>query len=187
MKQIVFPFLFFYMVYLNLHCQNDILTRDSLSVFVVVNKDIANILDSFIVNAEYSNYYPLAVFIMYVDLYDNGDLSLVLDLRKQEKYSDSIILYKHSYFYQAFISHQNILFQVNFMTYFEIKNYYKLTELLKIQQKKQLVYFKKPPPDFYDTSRKGEIDYKDMLKTWGYEYYNEQWHNIIKINYVDDN
>jgi hypothetical protein len=170
----------------DIYSQNDILERDSLPVFIVVDEDIISFLDSFIADAQHSSSYPFVVFIMYIDLYDNGNLSLILDLRKQEMHTDSIILYKPSCFYQAFVLHQNILFQVNFMSYFDVTNYYKLAKMLEKQPIKQCVYFKKPPSNFYDTNRKGEIDYEDMLMTWGYDYFNGEWQDVIKINYIED-
>jgi hypothetical protein len=162
------------------------LEKDSLSVYIVIDKDFAAIIDSFIMETQSINY-PSIDFFIYINLFDDSTLDVILDSRKQKENSDSIILYKHSYFQQAFILHQDRLFQANFMSYFDITNHYILTELFAKQPIKQCVYFKKPPPNFYDVSQKGEIEYEDRLITWGYDYYYGEWRESIKIYFYLDN
>lgn len=182
MNKIFCLFFIFQSFCLNLFSQNDLLEKDSLSVFVVIDENITAILDSFIISAQHSIYYPSVIFVMYIDVYDNGDLSLTLDLRKKE-YSDSVVLYRHPYSNQSFVLHLNELFQSNFRSYFDVTNYCKLTELLKKQVIKQCVYFKEPPMGYYDMNRKGEIEYEEMITTWGCNYYDGKWQDVIKIDY----
>lgn len=182
MNKILCLFLFFQAFCLNSFSQNDLLEKDSLSVFIITDEHISAILDSFTINAQRSIYYPSILIVLYIDLYDNGDLSFTLDLRKKE-HSDSIVLYKHPYYYQAFVLHLNELFQCNFRSYIDMTNYCKLTELLKKQYIKQCVYFKEPPADYYDNNRKGEIEYEKMITTWGCNYYDGKWQDVIKVDY----
>ena len=168
-----------------LFAQDDALKKDSLFVYTVVDKDITAFLDTFIVET-CSIDYPSKDYFIYVELGSNGFLSIILDCRKQKESSDSIILFTHPYYHQAFILHQDILFRANFAS-MDVTNYCKLTEILEKAHKKQCVYFKNPSPNFYDNSGKGEIDYEDMLMSWLVDYYYGKGQDIFKVYfYLED-
>lgn len=186
MKKLLIIFLFFLAIDSNLYSQKGITGSDSLSVYMVVDKDIATIIDSFIVDAQNSIYYPIGMLSIYLDLYDDGSMFLTLNLIKNLKPVDSIILYKNPYYHQCFILYNDILFQANFMAHNDVLNYCNLTNLFTTSLKKQIVFFKKPPPDFYDTRRSGEIVYEDIIIGYGYDYYQGRWQNAIEIDFQND-
>ena len=100
MKKIAFYLLL--LINLNLYSQQktvDIKVKDSLNVFVVVDKDFTSIIDSFlfIVNTQFKEIYPLVTYGINISLYDNGNMTLCLDLIEQKEPIDSIVLYKNPY------------------------------------------------------------------------------------------
>ena len=172
------------MACISLFAQDRALEKDSLFVYTVIDKDITAFLDTFILETR-NVPYPSKDYFIYINIGNNDYLEIILDCRKQNEDLDSIILYKHPYYHQAFILHQDILFQANFESY-DVTNYCKLAEWLKKVHKKQCVYFKNPPPDFYDNSGKGEIDYEDELMGWLVDFYDGKWQEIFKIYFYLD-
>lgn len=66
----------------------------SLPVYRVADKDLAVIIDSFIVAAKNCTLYPSVDFFLYVSLYkDTSSVELILDLRKKEDSLEAKILY----------------------------------------------------------------------------------------------
>ena len=167
---------------ISLFAQDRALNKDSLFIYTVIDKDITVFLDTFIIETRNVEY-PSKDYFIYISIWDD-DLTIIMDCRKRKECLDSIILYRHPFFHQAFIQHQDILFQANFELS-DTTNYCKLTDLLKKGHEKQCVYFNNPPPDFYDTSRKGEIDYEDELMSWLIDYYHGKWQEKFKIYYPD--
>ena len=173
---------------INLFSQNESLKTGCLPVFVVIDKDVSAIIDSFIMEAQnYSRHYPAVVFSMYIDLYDNNDIpfSLNLGLNKQEKISDSIILYKHPNCRQILVSHNNQLFETTICSYPDFDNKIHFpTAILKKTRKKYKVYYKKTPLDYFrDNPTKGEIIYENQLLRWLYYYYQGYWQEDAKISF----
>ena len=183
MKFFLFLFMFFYTAGIGLFAQDHALKKDSLFIYTIINKDVTAFLDTFIIETR-SIKYPSKDYFIYINLWDNDNLTINLDCRKKIEGLDSIILYKHPHFQQAFILHKDILFQANFESD-DVTNYCKLTELLKKEYIKQCVYFKNPPQGFYDTSGKGEIDYEDKLMSWLIDYYGK-WQVPFKIYFYLD-
>jgi hypothetical protein len=171
-----------------LFSQNESLKTGSLPVFVVIDKDVSAIIDSFIMEAQkYSNHYPSFVFSMYIGLYEDNDIhfSLTLDLSKQEKISDSIILYKHPNCRQILVSHNNHLFETAICKYPDFNNKIHFpTTILKKTRKKHKVYYKKPSLDYFrDNPTKGEVIYENQLLGWLYHYYHGHWQEDVKISF----
>ena len=124
---------------------------------------------------------------MYIDSYDNDDISfgLGLELRKQEQSSDSIILYKHPNCRQVLVSHNNHLFQTIICKRPDFDNKVQPPNaILKKTEKKQRVYYKEPPLDYFrENPVKGEMVYESQLLGWLYDYYHGQWLEAIKISF----
>ena len=181
----IFLFLYFFCTTgISLFAQDRALEKDSLFVYTVINKDITAFLDTFIMET-HCIAYPSKDYFIYVELGSNGYLSIIMDCRKQKENSDSIIMFKHTYYHQAFILHQDILFRANFAS-MDVTNYCKLTEILEKVHIKQCVYLKDSPQGFYDTSGKGEIDNEDELMGWLVDYYEGKWQEIFKIYFYLD-
>jgi len=166
----------FYLTIETLENQNDILRKDSLFVYIVINEEISVFLDSFITEARRSKDYPAVKHSIYLSLYHSGNWLLTADLDKQKKFSDSIILYKNPYFEQALILHQNILFLFYFTgsDYDPRIDYRRLAELFEKRNVKQCIYFKEPPLNLYDLSTKG-FRIKDGIMGWSLRYDDGEW------------
>ena len=184
MKNFLFVYLFFLIASISLFAQDHTLKKDSLFVYTVLDKNITAFLDTFIIETRRIKY-PSKDYFIYVNFWGNDNLTISLDCRKQKEDRDSIILYQNPYFQQAFILHQDILFQANFESN-DITNYHKLTEIFEKVDERHCIYFKNPPLDFYDLSRKGEIDYEDQLISWLIDYYLGKWQEIFKIYFYLD-
>jgi hypothetical protein len=132
--------------------------------------------------------YPSINYFIYIDLMDNGNLSLIVDSRKQKNLSDSIILYRHPNCLQILVQHRNCLIEtiVCKLPYFDCKNCYP-PEILKNLGMKQDIYYDEIPVDYFrDNPVKGEIPYEDQLTGWMYDYYDGAWQEAIKIYYTDN-
>jgi len=187
MKKMLFTSLILYLFCLNLFSQDEMLGKDSLPVYTVIDKDIAAIIDSFIMETR-PIAYPIIDFFIYIDIFDDNTLNVVLDSRKGKRISDSIILYKHPNCFQVFVSHGNHLIETIICKrpYFDCKDCYP-TKILKNLGIKQGVYYQEIPVDFYrDNLVKGEIPYEDLLTGWMYDYYEGKWHEAIKIYHTDN-
>lgn len=188
MKRMLYILLVLHIFSISLFSQDESLKTGSLPVFVVVDEDVSAILDSFIMEAQNcSNHYPSVAFFMYIDLYDNNDmpLGLGLELRKQEKLSDSIILNKHPNCRQILVSHNNHLFETIICKRpdFDKKVQFP-TAILKKTRKRHKVYYKKSPLDhFRDNPTKGEVIYQSQLFRWYYYYYHGHWQEDVKISF----
>ena len=186
MKRILYILLVLHIFCISLFAQNESLKTGSLPVFVVIDKDVSAILDSFIIEAQNCcSHYPSTVFSMYIGLLDNVNIpySLNLGFDKQENLSDSIILYKHPNCRQILVSHNNHLFVTAVCKYPDFDNKVHFpTAILKKTNKKHKVYYKKPPLDYFrDNPTKGEVVYESQLLGWLYHYYHGQWQEAIKI------
>lgn len=185
MKIVLYILLVLHIFCISLFSQNESLETGSLPVFVVIDKDVSAILDSFIMEAKnYSSHYPSVVFSMYIDLNDNDiPFSLNLGLDKQDNISDSIILYKHPNCRQILVSHNNHLFVTAICKYpdFDNKVHYPIA-ILKKTRKKHKVYYREPPLDYFrDNPTRGEFIYENQILGWLYDYSHGRWQNAIKI------
>jgi hypothetical protein len=171
--------------------QESTFQKDTLPIFVVKDKNIAVYIDSFLFDTyhRYDNFSD-GLFVMYIGLFDKKEneldkMKITLFLRKQDKDSDPIILYKNPNYQQAFVLHRSVLFQANFKSYFDPANFQKLPEILKELPIKQRVYFKEPPPEFYDVRLHGEIPYEDEIMSWGAYFYNGAMVDNVIFYYND--
>lgn len=188
MKRVSYIFLVLHLFCISLFSQNERLKTGSLPVFVVVDKDVSAILDSFIMEAQnYTCHNTSVAFFMYIGLYDNKDMpwGLDLDLRKQETLLDSIILYKHPNCRQILVSHNNHLFKTAICKYPDFDNKVHFpTTILKKTRMKHKVYYKEPPLDYFrDNPTKGEFIYENQLLWWGYYCYHGYWQEDGKISF----
>lgn len=185
MKIVLYILLVLHIFCISLFSQNESLETGSLPVFVVIDKDVSAILDSFIMEAQnYSSYYPSVVFSMYIDLNDNDiPFSLNLGLDKQENISDSIILYKNPNCRQILVSHNNHLFVTAICKYPDFDNKIHFpTAILKKTRKKHKVYYREPSLDYFrDNPTRGEFIYENQILGWLYDYSHGRWQNAIKI------
>lgn len=171
----------------HLFSQEEKLKKDSLPVYVVIDEYVAGIVDSFTMDAQ-SISYPSINYFIYIDLFDNGDISLHLNTRKQKRTSDSILLYRHPNCFQVFIQHRGRLIETTICKFpnFDCKNCYPI-EILKDTGVKQSIYYDEIPVDYFsDAPVTGEIPYEDKLTGWMYNYCNGEWHETIKIYYTDN-
>jgi hypothetical protein len=183
----LFLFFVFSILCLCLFSQDEKLEKDSLPVYGVIDEYVAAIIDSFIMETQSINY-PSINYSIYVDLLDNGNLSLTMDYRKQKNLSDSIILYRHPNCSQILVLHHDRLIEtiVCKLPHFDCKDCYP-TEILKNLGTSQNIYYDEIPVDYFrDNPVKGEIPYEDQLIGWMYDYYDETWHEMIKIYYTDN-
>jgi hypothetical protein len=172
---------------LNLFSQEEKLEKDSLPVYVIIDEYVAAIIDSFMIDVQSINYHSIDYFI-YFELFDNGNLSLIVDSRKKKNLSDSIVLYKHPNCFQVFLQHSGRLIETTICKYpnFDCKDCYP-DEILKDTGLKQSIYYDEIPEDFFrDNPVKGEIPYEDELTGWLYDYYDGEWHEAIKIYHTDN-
>ena len=183
----IFVLLVLHLFSVSLFSQKESLKTGYLPVFVVIDKDVSAIIDSFIVEAQnYSSHYPSVVFSMYIGLNDNNiPFRLSLGLDKQENISDSIILYKHPNCRQILVSHNDHLFVTAICKYPEPilnKKNHPPTAILKKTREKHKVYYKKPPLDYFrDNPVRGEFIYENQILGWLYDYYHGHWEEAIKI------
>ena len=188
MRKIAFSFLFCCTLYTGMYAQECGLQRDSLPVFVIQNRELASIVDDFISETQRINYDAPAAYHIYISLFDRGssdEMHFLLDLRKQSENSDSLILYKNPHFHQAFILHRNVLFRANITSYAASFNYHLLTTMLKALPRKQSIYFKDPPPDFYDLNRRGGNPFEDTIFDSFHEYEGTKWYHGMRV-YKDE-
>ena len=90
----------------------------SLPVYRVADKDLAVIIDSFIVAAKNCTLYPSVDFFLYVSLYkDTSLVDLILDLRKKEDSLDVKILYDNPNCRQILVCHNDCLFETAICEY----------------------------------------------------------------------
>ena len=187
MKRILYILLVLPTFYISSYSQNESLETGSLPVFVVIDKDVSAILDTFIMETQnYSNHYPSVVFSMYIGLNENDiPFRLNLDLNKQENISDSIILYKNPNCWQILVSHNNHLFVTAICKYPDFDNKIHFpTAILKKTRKKHKVYYKNPPLDYFrDNPTKGEVIYENQILGWLYDYSHGRWQEAIKIKF----
>jgi hypothetical protein len=57
--------------------------------------------------------------------------------------------------------------------------------MLNVLPKKQVVYFKNPPSDYYDLNRRGGNPFEDTVLDSLFEYDGKEWHKGITM-YEDD-
>jgi hypothetical protein len=192
MRQIVLAFLLSLLFYPSLysHCEtsenDDSLKRDSLPVFVIRDKNLSAIIDSFLVDVQSINYTLPVVMALYIDFYENGSIALGVELLKQRKTSDSTILYLNPNFRQAFVLHQDVLFQVYFGAPSSKTLFEGLSGLLTELPTKQPVLFRERPKGFYEIGRKGYFCYQDHLIDWSYFYINGIWESGAKFYNTDN-
>lgn len=179
MKKLFMSLLFCITVLPKSDAQGEISGSDSLCVYSVIDENISLFLDSFIHEAKSNSNFSEGSFVFYLDLYENGNMFLTMYLINHSQSPDSILLYKNPYYHQNFVLFKGLLIQANFRAYNNVLNFCKLTKMFSLDFK-QNVYFKKPPPDFFDTRLSGEID---IIIGHGYDYYKEHWHEAIKIEY----
>lgn len=188
MKRIALIFLFCCMLYTSGYAQKGGLEKDSLPVFIIQDRELASIVDDFIAKAQKIDCHAPTAYHIYVNLYDinlTDEVHFLLDRRIQHESSDSLILYKNPYYHQAFIRHRDVLFRANIHSYADSFNYHLLTEMLKVLPEKQAIYFKTPPPDFYDLNQRGGHPMEDTILDSVHEYSRKKWFHGIRI-YKDD-
>ncbi len=164
------------------HNDVDVCVKDSLNIFIVVDESLSNLIDSFITDVKIDvNSYSCVTYGIDINLFDDESMTLCLDLVEQKACSDSLFLYKNVRLQQAFIFHKGILFQFTFDSspYPNPFNYCRLAEFLEKWNTRQCVYFKEPPPDFYDTNKKGEYYIENVIKTMPWDYIRGKWINNI--------
>jgi len=144
----LFLFFIFSILWLSSFSQEDKLEKDSLPIYVVIDENIAAIIDSFIMDAQSINYHFMDYFI-YFDLFDNGNFTLNLNTRKQKRTLDSIVLYKHPNCFQVFVQHSSLLIETTICKFpnFDCKNCYPI-EILKDVGIKQSIYYDEIPVDY---------------------------------------
>jgi len=183
----LFLFFIFSVFGLYLFSQAEKLRKDSLPVYVVIDEHVVAIIDSFIM-ANQSINYPAISYFIYIDLFDNGDISLNLNTRKQKRTSDSIVLYKHPNCFQVFVQHRGHLIETTICKFpnFDCNNCYP-TEIIKDTGIKESIYYDEIPVDYFSENPvKGEIPYEDKLTGWMYNYYDGAWHEMIKVYHTDN-
>ncbi len=175
--------LFCCILFQSVYAQDDVLERDSLPVFIIQDREFASLVDDFIVNAQnFINNFPVT---FHIDINLGNDvMSVGLNLKEHIRNSDSLILYKNTHIHQAFIWHQTILFFTNITSFAYAYNYDMLTGLIKRSPRKQEVYFKDTPPDFYEISEWGGSPLEGLTFSSFHEYDGTKWYHGIR--FIDD-
>lgn len=188
MRKIVLSFLFYFALYSSVFAQERGMERDSLPVFVIQDRELASIVDDFIDMAQKIDNDAPAAFNISITMSDIGltdEINFWLNLREQNENFDPFILYKNPHFHQAFILHRNVLFRANIHSYAASFNYHLLTKMLEVLPKKQSIYFKDPPPDFYDLNLNGGHPLEDTILESFHGYDGTKWYHGIRI-YEDE-
>lgn len=158
----------------------------SLPVYRVADKDLAVIIDSFIVAAKNCTLYPSVDFFLYVSLYkDTSLVRLILDLRKKEDSLEAKILYDNPNCRQILVCHNDCLLETTICEYPDFDRVSKLPDgLFKKTRKKQKVLYKEPPLDYFDANPvKGEVEYESQIFGWYYYYENNHWNMTMRVYY----
>lgn len=187
MRKIAMGLLFCCALYPSVYAQEGGLERDSLPVFVIQDREFASIMDNFIDKAQIIDCDAPTAYHIYINLFDIGltdEIHFLLDRRKQNESSDSLILYKNPHYHQAFIQHRDVLFRANIHSYANSFNYHLLTKMLEVLPNKQSIYFKDPPPGFYDLNRRGGNPLEDTIFDSFHEYDGSKWSHGI---FAEDN
>lgn len=184
MKTITFCILFLCLFCSQGYAQDEVLERYSLPVFTIQDSELAAIVDEFLVvvqNIE-GDYSSVLYIYVYIEQY-YGTIHFNLKLSKQIDTFDSLVLYKNPNYYQAFVQHNNVLFRLNIESYGSVFNYDLVTNMIKRLPNKQSVYFKDPPPGYYDINLRGEGSTANSIYDSFHEYNGVEWYHGIRPEY----
>ncbi len=184
MKRFVLSFLLCCILYPSVYAQDCGLERDSLPVFVIQDRELATLVNDFIVKAQTLDNNSSTTFHMHINLRDSV-VSVSLDMKAQNVNSDSLVLFKNPNWHQAFIRHQDILFFANITSSTYAYKYDVLAEWIKRLPTRQDAYFKDPPPDFYEISTWGGNPLEGLIFSSYHEYDGTKWHHGY-IDQIDD-
>lgn len=183
MKKLVLCILFCWAFCSNTYAQSENIGTDSLPVFAIQDRELADVFDDFIDRAKDIDRTG-TIFGVSFGLFDEGHPKgemyvYMYVVRPAEPYpQDSLTLYRPHEFNWGFIQHRDILFRAQFHSYATEFNYYMLTDRLKKLPKKQKVCMKLPPQGYYDS--RPAYEYNDRRLDCLYSYDGEKWVYGIK-------
>lgn len=177
MKKINFIFVLLFLTFNNsLFSQENNCKTDSLPLYEITNKKVSQLLNSFIKECKHDHRYKLhkdsLIIIITFRLSKNQRFDVSFDLIINKNYNkDTLYIYENPYISQGFVKKDNLLIYVYFKDYFNTWTPSMLNDLL-IKKGEIEVCLKEPPPDYFDLSISGEIEYRYHLLGWIY-YFSE--------------